>query len=135
MSALPFAPERSRVSETYLARFPRVLRVESGKATTWPAIQNVLVGHTDWVMSVAFSQDGKRIVSGSSDNTIRVWNADTGEVISAPFEGHTDWVTSVAFSQDGKRIVSGSKDKTIRVWDADTGDVISAPFTRQATCQ
>ena len=57
---------------------------------------------------MTFSQDGKRIVSGSSDKTIRGWNADTMEIISAPFKGHTDAVMSVAFLQDGKRIVSGS---------------------------
>ncbi|KAF8466772.1 quinon protein alcohol dehydrogenase-like superfamily [Gautieria morchelliformis] len=65
---------------------------------------------------------------GCLHNTIRVWNADAGEVISAPFEGHTDTVSSVAFSHDGKRIVSGSDDNTIRVWNADTGELISAPF-------
>jgi WD40 repeat protein len=77
---------------------------------------------------VAFSPDGKCIVSGSSDKTIRVWNADSGAVISGPFEGHTNSVMSVAFSPDGKRIVSGSSDKTIRVWNADSGGVVSGPF-------
>jgi WD40 repeat protein len=67
-------------------------------------------------------------LTAQSDKTIRVWDADTGNVVSGPFTGHTNWVRiSVAFSQDGKHIVSGS-DKTIRVWDADTGNVVSGPF-------
>jgi WD40 repeat protein len=88
----------------------------------------LLGGHTNWVNSVAFSQDEKRIVSGSSDNTIRVWDAETGEVVVGPLEGHTAWVNSVAFSQDGKRIVSGSSDNTIRVWDAETGEAVVGPL-------
>ena len=80
------------------------------------------------VHSVAFSPHGKRIVSGSFDNTIMVWNAETGAVVSGPFEGHTGWVLSVAFSPDGKRIVSGSYDKTIRVRNAETGLIVSGPF-------
>ena len=128
LSALPFAPESCKLSKRYLPEFPRLLRMKTGKLMTWPAIQNVLLGHTDWVWSVAFSSDGKRIVSGSRDCTIRVWNADSGEVISGPFEGHTEWVSSVAFSPDGKHIVSGSGDDTIYVWDADSGEVISGPL-------
>ena len=79
--------------------------------------------------SVAFSPDGQRIVSGSVDKTVRLWDAATGQPIGAPLTGHTDLVTSVAFSPDGKRIVSGSVDNTVRVWDADTGQPIGAPLT------
>ncbi|KAN0107633.1 hypothetical protein V8E52_009952, partial [Russula decolorans] len=128
LSALPFTPEGSQISQKYLPQFPQLLRIESGKKATWPAIQNVLEAHTGGVLSVAFSQDGKHIVSGSKDETIRVWDADTGDVVSGPFKGHTGSVFSVAFSQDGKHIVSGSFDRTIRVWDADTGDVVSGSF-------
>jgi hypothetical protein len=87
-----------------------------------------LEGHTRHVTSVAFSPDGTQFVSGSWDRTIRIWDAQTGQVIAGPFEGHTDYVTSVAFSPDGTRVVSSSDDQTIRIWDAQTGQVIASPF-------
>ncbi|KIM34905.1 hypothetical protein M413DRAFT_32925 [Hebeloma cylindrosporum] len=107
----------------------------------------VMNGHTRWITSVAFSPDGARIVSGSSDKTIRIWDVETGNQFRAsadktvwiwdavmgkpvgePLRGHTDWVTSVAFSPDGGRIVSGSGDKTIRIWDVEMGNQVGEPF-------
>ena len=73
-------------------------------------------GHTNIVYSVSFSPDGKRIVSGSSDRTIRIWDATTGKELEI-LEGHTGGVSSVSFSPDGKLIVSNSYDRTIRIWD------------------
>jgi WD40 repeat protein len=73
---------------------------------------------------VAFSPDGRRIVSGSVDGTVRVWYGSSGQQISI-LKGHEDWVYSVAFSPDGRRIVSGSGDKTVRVWDGSSGQQIS----------
>jgi hypothetical protein len=72
--------------------------------------------HTNVVTSVAFSPDGKTIVSSSSDNTLRLWNLQ-GNPIGQPFQRHTGSVLSVAFSPDGKTIVSGSADNTLRLWD------------------
>jgi WD40 repeat protein len=80
----------------------------------------VFRGHQKSVTSVAFSADGKSIVSGSRDRTVRVWDATTGTQQHI-LTGHEDWVRSVAFSADGKSIVSGSDDGTVRVWDATTG--------------
>jgi dipeptidyl aminopeptidase/acylaminoacyl peptidase len=75
----------------------------------------VLRGHEHWVLSAAFSPDGKRIVTSSEDGTIRVWNADgTGEALV--LRDSESPVNSVAFSPDGKRIVSGSDDKVVRLW-------------------
>jgi WD40 repeat protein len=80
-----------------------------------------LKAHSYSVRSVAFSPDGRHVVSGGDDETIRVWDAETGEEVVGPLKGHSDGVRFVAFSPDGRRIVSGSDDKTIRVWDAETG--------------
>jgi WD40 repeat protein len=66
------------------------------------------------VKAVAFSVDGSRIVSGSRDESVRVWDALTGNE-KLVLNGHTDWVNSVAFSADGSSIVSGSGDKSVRV--------------------
>jgi len=59
-------------------------------------------------------------VSGSFDQTVRLWDAATGAA-QQTLEGHTGWVRSVAFSPDGKQVVSGSFDQTVRLWDAATG--------------
>jgi WD40 repeat protein len=97
-----------------------------------------LKGHTDSVLSVAFSPDGKKAVTGSADNTIRIWDAESGSAtfgkelkrlgktvkvfrVSVPASGHAGYVNSVAFSPDGKKIVTSSSDKTARIWDAETG--------------
>ena len=66
-------------------------------------------GHGDWVTSVGFSQDGRRVVSGSNDCTVRIWNVETGRE-EMKMEGHGNIVTSVGFSQDGRSVVSGSHD-------------------------
>jgi WD40 repeat protein len=79
------------------------------------------------VNSVAFSPDGRRIISGSDDNTLRLWDAATCKPIGSPLQGHTSSVNSVAFSPDGRRLVSGSNDNTLRIWDAATGMPIGFP--------
>jgi WD40 repeat protein len=70
---------------------------------------------------VSFSRDGKQLVSGSGDNTLKVWDAQTGQK-TLTLKGHSDDVWSVSFSPDGKRIVSGSGDNTVKVWDISSLD-------------
>ena len=83
-----------------------------------------LLGHSNWVRSVAFSPDGARIVSGSGDYTIRIWDVETRKMVGEPLVGHSNRVWSVAFSPDGKRIVSGSWDCTIWMWDLELKQLI-----------
>jgi RNA polymerase sigma factor (sigma-70 family) len=82
-------------------------------------------GHTDGVMVVAFSPDGKRALSGGvcygdRDPTARLWDVTTGKELQK-LEGHTEGVYSLAFLACGKKAVSGSCDGTIRIWDLETG--------------
>lgn len=76
-----------------------------------------LTNHKHSVKSVHFAPDGKRFVTGSSDATLKVWDAEFCNEL-ATLTGHEYMVTSCAFSKDGSRIVSGSADNTIKIWDA-----------------
>ncbi|KAF5372434.1 hypothetical protein D9757_009930 [Collybiopsis confluens] len=76
------------------------------------------------ITTVALSPDGSKIVSGSYDETVRIWDAVAGQQL-AQLGGHTGGVTSVAFSPDGSKIVSGSYDETVRIWDAVAGQQLA----------
>ena len=75
-------------------------------------------GHSNIVVTVAFSADGKYIVSGSYDRTVRMWDAETGDPVGEPLIGHSDPVECVAFSGD-TCIKSASLDGTVRIWDVE----------------
>jgi hypothetical protein len=76
----------------------------------------VFEGHTSYVDAVSFSADGRFALSGSLDQTLRLWELDTGRCLRV-FEGHTSSVTSVSFSADGRFALSGSMDRAPRLWE------------------
>jgi WD40 repeat protein/serine/threonine protein kinase len=79
---------------------------------------DVVEGHRDWIWDLALSPDGTRAMSASSDNTLILWNVETGELIHQ-FTGHTSRVRCVAFSPDGTKAISGSEDMNLIQWDVD----------------
>ncbi|MDT9246432.1 WD40 repeat domain-containing protein, partial [Limnospira sp. PMC 1249.20] len=79
-----------------------------------------LTGHSSWVNAVAIAPDGKRAVSASDDNTLKLWDLETGTEL-ATLTGHSDDVNAVVIAPDGKRAVSASDDKTLKLWDLETG--------------
>ena len=83
----------------------------------------VQIGHSRNVSSVAFSPDGQYLVSGDIDNTIKLWDVQSGKVIKI-FNGHSNMVNSVAFSPEGLQLASGSGDKTVKLWDVRSGKLI-----------
>ena len=75
-----------------------------------------LDGHTEAVYSVGFTPDGKSVVSGGFDQSVRVWDLASRKEVRR-FDGHTGLVLSVAVDKDGKQILSGGLDKTAKVWE------------------
>ncbi len=82
-------------------------------------LRHVLRGHTSTINRIAWSPDGAYLASPSSDKTIRIWAASTGECV-AVLNQHTAKVIGVAWSPDGRELVSGSADHTACIWDTAT---------------
>ncbi|MDB9456192.1 WD40 repeat domain-containing protein, partial [Dolichospermum circinale] len=79
-----------------------------------------LEGHSNSVNAIAVTPDGKTVISGSWDNTIKIWDVGTGTQ-KFTLEGHSDPVNAIAVTPDGKTVISGSWDNTIKIWDVGTG--------------
>jgi WD40 repeat protein len=133
--AVAFSPDRKRLAVASADRIG-LLNPE-----TWQVVGDDLVGKGGDVSSLAFSPDGKRLVSGRRDGTLQVWDTASNKPIGEPMTGHGGSVNSVAFSRDGERIVSGSADTTLRLWNVQSrlpigepmaghsGDVLSVAFS------
>jgi WD40 repeat protein len=79
-----------------------------------------LIGHTSLVFAVAIAPDGLTAISASLDNTLKIWDTETGREVRT-LTGHSDMVNAVAIAPDGKTAISASWDKTLKIWDTETG--------------
>ena len=129
------AVTKIRVPPTKATRSHRQTGALDNTAKVWDAASGrellTLEGQNDSVWSVAFSPDGRRIVTGSGNRAAKVWEAASGRELLT-IKGHNSAVASVAFSPDGQRILTGSADGTARVWEAARKEEIAQWQTEEA---
>ncbi|KZP12348.1 WD40 repeat-like protein [Athelia psychrophila] len=117
-SALMFAPQESPLRKHYSLQLPMLKVVNCPQR--WDACLRTMEGHSFTVNSVTFSPDDRKILSASSDTTLRLWDTVSGAHLNT-LKGHTLAIESASFSPDGTGIASGSQDHTVRLWDAVSG--------------
>ena len=128
ISGRPFLPTQSPLSRIFSSEFIKAIKIRVGSQSSWPAPPVDWTGHAREIWTAVYSPNGARVVSGSGDRTIRIWDAESGAIIGEPLTGHNKGVNFVVYSPDGQHIVSGSEDCTIRIWDAETGAPIGDPL-------
>ena len=104
ISALATWPKQSFISQTWIKYFPFIPSLTHVRGNIMTPL--MAIPTKDWIYAVAFSHDGTRIVAGSLDKSVQVWDALTGAELHQ-LNGHTNRVNSVAFSHDSTHIVSG----------------------------
>ena len=117
---IPVIKKKENLTPIKLSAFAsKDLPSEIKQANTWNSI-NSFKGHSDWIRSLAFSPDGQAIVSGSNDETARLWDVKTGQLIHM-LTGHEQRIKSVGISPDGGIIASASANSIIKLWSLQTG--------------
>lgn len=125
VAASPGINARVETSAAFSRDGTLLVKVEGYDARVWEVstghiVANLTGRHTIVIMTVAFSPDGKFIVTGGWDNTAKVWEIATERVV-ADLLGHVDKVYQATFSPDGRFVLTASGDHTARLWDAKTG--------------
>ncbi|MBD2042199.1 serine/threonine-protein kinase [Microcoleus sp. FACHB-672] len=99
----------------------KIQHPNTGIPQSWRCV-HTLAGHTNYVIGVAISPDGRTLASCSYDKTIKVWHLGNGQLLGT-LNAHAAWVSSLAISPDGKTLVSGSLDNTIKLWELGSGNL------------
>ncbi len=130
-------PERGSALSDFLKRIMRLWSTgydpyqQTGHRTIKPAALRVLrqsvllLSHAQWDNAVAITNDGRCVLSGSHERTLKLWDLRTGELVRS-FAGHTDFVHAVALAPDDRHALSGSSDQTVRLWELATGRLLHA---------
>ena len=122
-SALVFSPTSSLIRSLFKEEEPKWITIKPAMGDRWSACLQTLEGHSGLVRSVTFSHDSVRLASASWDNTVKIWDASSGECLQT-LEGHSGSVNSVTFSHDSARLASASWDNTVKIWDASSGECL-----------
>lgn len=123
-TAQSFTPTPSRTGAVTPTLTPYPL-IAADNLAQLDEIDSPLQGHGSTVRTLAFNYDGSRIVSGSSDYTVRVWNADLRESAAEAYSlewriaEHNDWINAAEFSKDGRLLVTASRNGLVIVWDVE----------------
>ena len=114
-------PQKGLATAIQAAETARTIEAKHAlmKALRAPLDPVILKGHDQAIQGVAFSRDGSRIATASSDRTARIWDLN-GRLLQT-FEGHTDALATVAFNEDATRLITSSADHTARIWDVASG--------------
>ena len=128
ITMIPFTMDESKISAHYARNASSLVQVETRGTKPQTSLLRVIGGHSGAVNSASFSPDGKRIASGSDDETVMIWDAETGEIVSGPFRGHEEGVKSISFSPDGTRVALGSGDGAVVILDSESGEIVTGPM-------
>jgi WD40 repeat protein len=108
-----------QITQRLFAKELPFLRRRFSSSMKQSVLLRTLYGHSAYVLGVAITRDGRQIISGSADKTIRIWDLESGTLFKTLY-GHTDWVSDVAIISEGL-FISASEDYLLKIWDLENG--------------
>lgn len=90
--------------------------------------------HLADIQSVSISPNGRLVATAASNQTVIIWNTESGKMLWGPLKGHMEDIYALNFSTDSKMVVSGSDDQAVWIWSAETGQSICGPMEGHTNC-